>query len=424
MARSPKLGPAASPHWYGYYAGYSADFVSDVLEEVGVSETDVVLDPWNGSGTTTGIASAMGVRAHGFDLNPAMVLVARARLLDASVVDSLAALTEELVERANEAEAFVLDPEPLGAWMSPASCAHVRRLERAIQRVLIDHDSYEVLAKTERLESVSSLAALYYVALFEVVKGLIQRFRPTNPAWMKFPDSPRARIRPSQDTIQTEFRDAVDRLAAGVRTQMSDVARGYVNVAKADSKALPLDDGSITVTLTSPPYCTRIDYVVTTLGELAVMGYRPDGPEIASLRNAMLGTPTIDRKQDLDELSGEAAATLQRIERHRSVASATYYRRCFEQYFSQLLASLREIRRVTAPQGTCGIVVQDSYYKDIHVDLQAIVVDLAGACDWRLERRSDFDVPHTKAAMNPRARAYRQSFDAIESLLVFKPAKA
>ena len=72
------------------------------------------------------------------------------------------------MERANEAEAFVLDPEPLGAWMSPASCAHVRRLERAIQRVLIDHDSYEVLAKTERLESVSSLAALYYVALFEV----------------------------------------------------------------------------------------------------------------------------------------------------------------------------------------------------------------------------------------------------------------
>jgi DNA modification methylase len=38
---------------YQYYAGFSSDFVCDILEKYASPGTRI-LDPWNGSGTTTG----------------------------------------------------------------------------------------------------------------------------------------------------------------------------------------------------------------------------------------------------------------------------------------------------------------------------------------------------------------------------------
>ena len=38
----------------------------------------MILDPWNGSGTTTYAASQLGYTSRGLDLNPVMNIVARA----------------------------------------------------------------------------------------------------------------------------------------------------------------------------------------------------------------------------------------------------------------------------------------------------------------------------------------------------------
>ena len=71
---------------YNYYAGFSDHFVKDVLSAYSLDQTSVVLDPWNGSGTTTKIAYQNGFQAIGFDVNPVMVIVAKANLLDLHTV--------------------------------------------------------------------------------------------------------------------------------------------------------------------------------------------------------------------------------------------------------------------------------------------------------------------------------------------------
>ncbi|WP_410712175.1 DNA methyltransferase [Bradyrhizobium sp. BEA-2-5] len=47
----------------------------------------VVLDPWNGSGTTTSVANGAGLTAVGIDINPAMAVVAKARLSPTTTKD-------------------------------------------------------------------------------------------------------------------------------------------------------------------------------------------------------------------------------------------------------------------------------------------------------------------------------------------------
>ena len=74
--REPQGGESCDPvdSWYRYYAGYSAGFVEQALKE-SAEAAQLVLDPWNGTGTTTVVAASMNVRAVGFDVNPALVVV-------------------------------------------------------------------------------------------------------------------------------------------------------------------------------------------------------------------------------------------------------------------------------------------------------------------------------------------------------------
>src|SRR5215831_14118342 len=71
--------------WFDYYAGFSAAFVRTVLERLLPHREGRVLDPWNGSGTTTTTAHELGVRSTGLDINPVMVVVAMVKLLVSGV---------------------------------------------------------------------------------------------------------------------------------------------------------------------------------------------------------------------------------------------------------------------------------------------------------------------------------------------------
>ena len=78
--RSPKRNSRAQSGWEGffpYYAGYPETFARALLTSANLAGDAVVLDPWNGSGTTTYTASLLGLRSCGFDLNPVMIIIAR-----------------------------------------------------------------------------------------------------------------------------------------------------------------------------------------------------------------------------------------------------------------------------------------------------------------------------------------------------------
>jgi hypothetical protein len=92
----------ARANWYRYYAGYSTQFVRDVLDHLDLPKRATVLDPWNGSGTTTATASEAGFGVTGYDANPALVIVALARQLDVGISKSLNALTADLLKHARQ----------------------------------------------------------------------------------------------------------------------------------------------------------------------------------------------------------------------------------------------------------------------------------------------------------------------------------
>lgn len=417
--RSPKLATDRSSDWYRYYAGYSPEFVEDALAALELDPGAIVLDPWNGSGTTTLVAHQRGFSPLGFDANPALIMIARARLLGSEVVESLEPIATDILEHAKgHAGAKLLVEEPLETWLQTDSARQVRSIEWAIQHVLIDHDQYGPLSSAGAMDRVSALAAFFYVALFESVRLELRRFVGSNPTWVKVPEAEQ-RLRLAPNTLKTGFSTAVRRLAERLGSDLAASAFDPTTaIRQASSLNLPLADESVGGAVTSPPYCTRIDYVVATRPELAVLGFSQD--DLRTLREAMVGTPTIDRETPtrLDEWGATATSFLAAVEAHCSHASATYYLKYFTQYFDSLWRSLGELQRVLQPNGRAVIVVQDSYYKELYIDLARMVGDFAEALGWHRIEQTDFAIAKTKAAINPRARSWRASFSAIESALV------
>jgi DNA modification methylase len=428
---NPKNG--SDRNWYSYYAGFSEDFVRTTLAYLRPPPRSVILDPWNGSGTTTTVARDLGCVARGYDLNPVMVVVAKARLLDAGVLPSIASIMREILAEARHLpKAFRSPPEtePLALWLVPPAAASLRAIERGIQRVLVSYD-HPVEAGTPAVASaLSTLAAFFYVCLFQTVRAYLSHFYTTNPTWVKAPLSARHRLRPRPSSIAASFRAQVKALTSRQRRTVAmsakgatDLVPGEATIAVVDSVSLPDADDSADVVVSSPPYCTRIDYAIATKPELAVLGVSSP-KDFAALRNSLIGStalgPRDDRPDEKDVWGPTCLQFLDIVRSHASKASATYYLSSFRRYFHGLHASLKEINRVLKPASSAVLVVQDSWYKGQRTDLESIVREMAENLGWAFTGRVRFAQPRTMAAMNPRHRAYRHAADATESVLFLR----
>ena len=291
---TPKQAPANSKGvagWYGYYAGYSPLFVFDMLKRLAIPPGESILDPWNGVGTTTQVAQENGNNAIGFDLNPVVVIVAKARQLHCGVLPSIESLCSEIIERAEEDHDEDVDSDPLGVWFMPAAARTLRKIETSIQHLLVSHGSYARIIDLQSLDAISDLGAFFYTALFRTVRGLLTEFRASNPAWIRRPGNSGDRVAVSSRKSLSLFQASVEVMAPALKTRKIE-PKTVCRLDRASSTRLPLSDESIAAVITSPPYCTRIDYAVTTSPELAVLGMNVSS-ELKLLRDSMMGTSTI-----------------------------------------------------------------------------------------------------------------------------------
>ena len=66
--------------WYYYKEGFSPNLVEKAIEVVGVTKKDIIIDPFNGSGTTTLTASLNNIFSVGIEVNPFTAFLSEAKL--------------------------------------------------------------------------------------------------------------------------------------------------------------------------------------------------------------------------------------------------------------------------------------------------------------------------------------------------------
>lgn len=366
--------------WLPYYAGFSEGFVADILGELHLRSQHVVLDPMNGSGTTTMVSQKCGYMCVGTEINPAMAVIARAKdpaLLNVEQTNDLAGSLSRAAARRRRAIPF---DEHTASWIPPRAFANLKRLDAEIQ----EHEESPILPLDSRLAKIVPAAHsqtggrvkdLLRAALLITARRASSTEQSKNPTWLK----PGNGGSVAEIDVFEEFRETAAAMfedLASVFKRIPKRRRGVV--FEADAKGLPLPQNSIDAIVTSPPYLTRIDYAVGTAPELVLLGFESK-QDLRSLRTQIMGSTCVTGgPYGVRPCWGKTCLrTIDQVRRHHSKASSGYYLKTHVQYFRDAEAIIRECLRVLKPNAPAVFVVQDSWYKDIHVALAKIYVEMA-----------------------------------------------
>lgn len=380
------------------------------------NKESVVLDPWNGSGTTTRAASHLGFDSVGFDLNPVMVLVAKCELLDPAEAPVMLPLAKRIIKSVRKVSKK--GSLPLDAFFDSATSHDIAELARSIWLHLVAPASPKPCRESSfSWEEVAPLAGTYFVALFNSVRRLLHSLVTSNPTWLRVPRDSEEKIFVSRSYLLDIFFSEVERIQNIISARSLNLFPGPALLTLGDSRSMCLADLSVNAIVTSPPYCTRLDYGRATMPELLIL----ESIGLASYaesRHKLMGAATARKGSRKVSLGPSCEELLEKIRSHPSKASGTYYYQSHLVYFNDLAASIGEIARVLAPEGRVCMVVQDSYYKDIHNDLPKIVTEMASLSGIVLSEAFEYKKAKSMCGINKASLAYRAKRTPFEVALL------
>lgn len=396
--------------WYPYYAGFSTVFARRVLESLQLPAHARVLDPWNGSGTTTCAAYELGLETTGIDLNPVASIIATGKLaalaLDEDVLDrAIDALAERFRRRST-----VRHIDELRVWLDPQSANLMSRLVKEATSI-----GEGIAARSRRLKvetGFSPVTSFLLLCLLRSCRQLAIKRCWSNPTWVKVREPGSVKVGELRaafiHTAKTFLREAKERRVR---------PGGRARLVTADARGVATHGEGVDVILTSPPYCTRIDYAMTMGFELAALGLGAE-KDFRALRERLMGTPVLrgGPRNVSPVFAPLVESVLRRISAHPSWASSGYYRRNLQQYFLDAQAAVDGMSKVLRPGGVGLVVVQNSYYKEIEIDLPELYASMAKVAGFR-EASVPFHVPvrsffagiNGRAARHLTERAYREA---------------
>jgi hypothetical protein len=409
--------------WHQFYAGYSEQFVRDILTALAEPNT-IILDIWNGSGTTTLAAQQAGLRSIGIELNPVMAIHAGAKTCLSVPKKSLLRECERILSKAKTARQMIELPQKdnLVYQFVPANALKglIGLLDIVKQIPAETTHPLSILLKKDSLPRAycDAVRSFFFSAIFQCLRRVGTFHYGSNPTW---PVANGNSLTVNHNSIYESFRTVVNRMLDQVSTVAEPIDReSQALVLRGDARSLPLRNSSVDLIITSPPYCTRIDYIISTMPELALLGYSKDS--IRDLRKLTMGAPVIARRAELrkSDIGLTCSRFLTAVERHTSKASKSYYLPIFVQYFSDALLAVGQMRRVLKKNGEGVVVVQSSYYKDVELDLGAVYVEMARKIGLRAKVLRRQPVRQHMAHLNKNSSKYLQDRTYYEDILLFK----
>ncbi|MEA3339385.1 MAG: class I SAM-dependent methyltransferase [Chloroflexota bacterium] len=335
------------------------------LTEVG----SVILDPMIGSGTTIVEACLAGRYGVGFDIDPLALLVSKVKV---TPLDPDEVARQGQVILRNATLAFKDRRDELEKALENRWDA---KTQKFVNYWFVPETQIELLALITEIEQIEDEAIrAFFELVFSAIiitksSGVSMAFdlAHTRPHRAKvvytqsgdtilghdLVDSTSSRVKFLTKTLRSpleEFKKRFKQNLGGLYAEKIDAVRPQITFG--DAQELPLDEGSVDLIVTSPPYAANaIDYMRAHKFSLVWLGYRID--DLGQKRGEYIGGEAVTGI-DYEELPDEAAEVV------ADIASVDEKKgRVLHRYYSEMTRTLREMLRVLKP-GRAAIAVVGS----------------------------------------------------------------
>lgn len=344
-----------------------------------------VLDPMAGSGTTLVTAKLRGHQAIGFDRDPLAVLIARAWLSEIAPGDTEAKALEVVSRARSRARKMALsEAYPRGAdeetksfvryWFDHTNRIHLTALSESISRL---HDP--------------SLQNVMWCAFSRLI---ITKSLGASLAM----DTAHSRPHRSYDKAPLKaldhFTRSVRHITRSAPFSGSTITETRTSIDLADARHLPIEDCSIDVVITSPPYLNAIDYIRGHKFSLVWMGHSID--ELRKLRSTNVGTENGSRDRTRDDATEEIVRLMcsNKDVEHRQAGM-------LRQYVRDMRMVLSETERVLRRKGKAVFVVGNCNLQDVFVENSKCIEGLAKEVGLALTKKRSRPLPDNRRYLPP-----------------------
>lgn len=391
----------AFQRWFHFKEAFSPEFVSAAIASLGYRPTHVC-DPFGGSGTSAITSQLLSINATTVEVNPFLADVIKAK------VSPLTA--EKLLSAAADFHAGLQDtPADLSRLAHlPATFIEGEGKDRWIFPLDVACRISQYLACIDAMQDVD-VQRYFRVALGAVlidcsnvyVNGKGRRYRG---AWRSNqPTAEKLDLLFSQQ-FNTSFEDVL---------RFERRPRSRVTVINGDSRtALQQVDEKADLIVFSPPYPNSFDYTDIYNVELWVLGYIGSSADNLALRNQTLRSHVqIRRAYDGPAMTSSTLnAVLDALASRRETLWDATIPEMVGAYFRDLELVLEQSHRLLPTTGRVMMVVGDSRYADVRIEVATILAELA--------RGMGFGRVSTREVRQMRASAQQGgSFQLAESIV-------
>lgn len=294
--------------WYPFVEGYSKEFIQSILKEMDMKSL-VCLEPFSGSGTTALELQNSGVKCYSFEVNPLMYLIARVKLeKDYSSEELMRWFQYVCNERKNLVVTEVTSEfktlyqnDSLKKWNYNYNVAiAVKKLELAIES--ISDEKYKELLKVALASILLDVSNLYRNGkCLSYKKEWKERKITEDEVYAKF-----------DKKITSELLVDIERYLTKSAINNKQI---LFNMDSREGIAKFIEDESIDLVITSPPYLNSRDYTDTYMLELKTLDFAKDNEDIRKLRERTLRSHVQIKWDDCTTIENELLQkTLHKLE--------------------------------------------------------------------------------------------------------------
>lgn len=327
-----------------------------------------VLDPMAGSCTTLIEASLLNREAIGFDIDPLSLIIGKAKFQEFSpimAVDMAHLVLKEAKER------FDFRKDTLADELK----------ERFDNETLsfLDHwflkeTQLELLALIREIEKLEDEAVKQFMML--IFSGII--ITKSGGVTMAYDLAHTRPHRVLSKKPNSSFQEFSKRLFKNLQ-KFKKLPTSKVFLKEANAKNMPLEDESIDLILTSPPYANNaIDYMRAHKFSLVWFGYKIT--DLTQIRKTYLGSETTSDFQFID-LPGYSNAGVMKLKKINEKKGRALHR-----YYSEMSEAMKEMYRVLKHGTACVIIVASSVLSGLDVETHLCLAEIG--------RTHGFDLVH------------------------------
>jgi len=347
---------------HGYHR-YPAKFIPQIVHKLILEytkENDFVLDPFGGCGTTLVEAKVLGRKSLGFDINPVAKLITETKItpLKPENLEKSLKIFEKKYKKINEENVVSEHSERINYWFDPKIQVELDKLFNSINTI-----------------SDFNIKRFYLCAFSQILKNCSK--------WLMKSTKPQVDPTKIPPDVYTTFISHLKRMMIKNKDfySMLENSNNLKTTSKMklkdSTKKYSLEENSVDLIITSPPYVTSYEYadlhqlILLWLGDNPKRYYRWSryAKEYQTFREKFVGTKLANNKRNEKFLGFFAHQIINQLPNTKEYAKSV------TKYFSDMQKAISEMYSVLKPDKRVCLIIGNTTLAGVEVKNAEVAVE-------------------------------------------------